>query len=275
MALATSTRNGTARIIPTSRVLDVPIAAMPYQFCVEQIAEWGANRESRVVCVANVHMLVEAKRSSEFSAQLVAADLVVPDGMPLVWSLRRRGYPFQERVAGMDLLPSLCAAAVSERVSVYFVGSTEAVLGDLSRRLAAEHPGLRVAGLEALPFRELTAAEDADLVARINESGAGMLFVALGCPKQERWMFAHRGRVNAVMVGLGAAFVVHAGHQRRAPAFMQRAGLEWFYRLMKEPRRLWKRYLDTNTAFVWYLLRERRGRETGDLAEAETGQGVG
>jgi N-acetylglucosaminyldiphosphoundecaprenol N-acetyl-beta-D-mannosaminyltransferase len=143
-----------------------------------------------------------------------------------------------------------CALAAHRGESIYLYGGEPETLGTLQRRLVQEFPGLRVAGAYSPPFRTLTAAEDATAVASINASGAGTVWVSLGCPKQETWMAAHRGRVNAVMIGVGAAFDYHAGTVRRAPLPVQRLGLEWLYRLISEPRRLWRRYLITNTLFV-------------------------
>jgi N-acetylglucosaminyldiphosphoundecaprenol N-acetyl-beta-D-mannosaminyltransferase len=139
---------------------------------------------------------------------------------------------------------------------VYFFGSSPDTLEALDQRLSVAFPSLIVGGYESPPFRPLTPQEDADAVARINASGAGLVFVGLGCPKQELWMQAHRGRINAVMLGVGAAFDFHAGTVSRAPAWMRHNGLEWLHRLASEPRRLWRRYLVTNTLFVWGAARQ-------------------
>ncbi len=197
-------------------------------------------------------MMVEAKRDPDFAAVLARADVVTPDGMPLVWLMRRRGVPTQQRVAGMDLLPALCRSAAGKGIAVFFLGSTTATLAAIRQRLTEELPELEIAGMESPPFRPLTAAEDEGVVRRIAQSGAGFLFVGLGCPKQERWMDSHRNRVPGVMVGLGGAFPVYAGLDRRAPRLLQGVGLEWAFRLAREPRRLWRRYLVTNTLFLWY-----------------------
>ena len=149
-----------------------------------------------------------------------------------------------------------CQQAASTGTSVFLLGSTEATLHALEQRLKAAFPQLRIAGLLSPPFRALTPAEDADLVERVNASGAGVVFVSLGCPKQERWMAEHRGRIHAVMLGVGAAFDFHSGLVRRAPAWMRNAGLEWLHRLASEPGRLWKRYLSTNSAFIAGAIRQ-------------------
>lgn len=226
---------------------------------VSRILEWAELREeSFVVCMANVHMLVEAHDDPDLAEDLRRADMVLPDGMPLVWLMRRRGAPEQDRIAGMDLLPDLCLAAERARVPVYFVGSTPAVLTAMERKLRHEFPRLLIAGMESPPFRALSEVEETGLLNRIHASRAGLILVALGCPKQERWMMARRDRLRGVLVGLGAAFPTYAGFQPRAPRRMQRMGLEWLHRLLNEPRRLWRRYLYTNTKFLWCLYHEQR-----------------
>jgi N-acetylglucosaminyldiphosphoundecaprenol N-acetyl-beta-D-mannosaminyltransferase len=163
--------------------------------------------------------------------------------------LRKLGHAGQERVSGPDLTWAMLARCAAEGLPVYFFGSTRDTLGLLAQRINATFPTLNVVGLEAPPFRAITEQEDAESVERINASGAGLVFVGLGCPKQEHWMLAHRGRIHAVMLGVGAAFDFHAGTVPRAPMWMREHGLEWLHRLASEPRRLWHRYLVTNTLF--------------------------
>jgi N-acetylglucosaminyldiphosphoundecaprenol N-acetyl-beta-D-mannosaminyltransferase len=240
-----------------SPVIGIGVTAMSFDDHVERIIGLATGpTEGGFVCVANVHMLVEARLRWEFREILDSALLVTPDGMPLVWMLRRNGWLNQERVAGMDLLPAICDRAADIGVPVFFLGATDEVLESIRARLAHEVPGLKVAGMHAPPFRPLTESEDDDLVDLINRSGARLLLVALGCPKQEQWMYEHRKRLRPIMVGLGAAFGVYAGMQRRAPVAMQRSGLEWLFRLAQEPKRLWKRYLATNTRFLAYVVEE-------------------
>jgi N-acetylglucosaminyldiphosphoundecaprenol N-acetyl-beta-D-mannosaminyltransferase len=200
-------------------------------------------------------MLVEARRNPGFGQVLDRSDAVLPDGMPLVWLMRQAGSPRQERLAGMDLLPALCAAAAREAIGIYFLGSTPEVLSRMQRRLKDHYPMLRVVGMESPPFRELTAEEERAISERINDANPGFVFIALGCPRQELWMHRNLSRVRSVMVGLGAAFPVYAGLRGRAPRALQRMGLEWLYRLCQEPGRLWKRYLVTNTYFVCWTIR--------------------
>jgi N-acetylglucosaminyldiphosphoundecaprenol N-acetyl-beta-D-mannosaminyltransferase len=196
-------------------------------------------------------MVMEAHDSPEYKAVLNSADLVVPDGMPLIWLLRRLGVGAQERVAGPDLTPRLCAAAARAGISVGVFGGRTDVLRAAVGTLKGLAPQLNVAFTESPPFRPLDPLEDSELVERINASGVSILFVALGCPKQERWMHEHRGRVNTVMIGIGAALDFLGGAVPRAPLWMQRWGLEWLFRLATEPKRLWRRYLNHNFRFLW------------------------
>ena len=235
------------------RVVNLDVSTGPYESFINRIAELASMRVPSYVCVANVHMVVEAHNDGEFAAIVNGADLVTPDGMPLAKSMRLLHGIAQERVAGMDLVPDLIADAERLGLSIFLYGSTDGVLDAVVRRIALEHPRLRLAGTYSPPFRPLTPSEAVAESARINASGANIVLVALGCPKQERWMAANRGRINAVMVGIGGALPVYAGLQRRAPLIMQRLSLEWLYRLCQEPRRLFRRYLVTNTTFLLLL----------------------
>lgn len=176
--------------------------------------------------------------------------MVTPDGAPVAWAMRRAGFQNQERINGPDLMWRYLAEA--ERLSqvVFFYGGMDATLTALRCSMMAVFPALKIGGMVSPPYRSLTSEEDQAYVDQINAANTAVLFVGLGCPKQEKWMHVHRGRINAVMVGVGAAFDYHAGTIKRAPLWMQRYGLEWFYRLCSEPRRLWKRYLVTNTLFI-------------------------
>lgn len=242
-------------------VLDAPIDALSWDEGLERIANWAECRESRYVCLCNVHSVVTASRDGGFRKVIAGADLATPDGMPVAWSLSRLGFPGQQRINGPDLMWRLCERAAQAGTSVYFYGSARATLDLLQARLAQVFPALRIAGMLSPPFRELSKEEDRAVVDDINGSGAGLVFVGLGCPKQELWMARHRGAIQAVMLGVGAALDYHAGTLLRAPLWMQHRGLEWLYRLAREPRRLWRRYLSTNSLFiarmVWQLLARR------------------
>lgn len=235
--------------LPSKRVLNSAITALRLEDQMGTILKWASCHESRMVCVANVHMVMEAYWEPKFAQILHNADLVTPDGMPLVWMLKKMGVP-QDRVAGMDILLRLCQLAPEENISVFFLGSDEPTLSRIGNRLTQDFPKLQVAGLRSLPFRPLTPEEDDAVIKEINDSGAGIVFVSLGCPKQERFMAQHRGKIKAVMLGVGAVFPLYAGQQTRAPLWVRESGLEWFYRLVQEPNRLWKRYSQTIPPFV-------------------------
>ena len=208
------------------------------------------------VCVANVHMCMEAFDDPGFRSIVNNADVVIPDGRPLVWAQRLLGDRDAQQLRGMDLMFMLCEAAVRDKVPVGFYGASEAVLGRLVAGLKQQFPSLNVVLQIAPPFRSLTAGEDSQYVDQINRSGVRFLFVGLGCPKQERWMAEHKESLNCVMLGVGAAFDFIAGNKRHAPRWMQVCGLEWLFRLMCEPRRLWRRYLIQNPRFIWYFVRQ-------------------
>jgi N-acetylglucosaminyldiphosphoundecaprenol N-acetyl-beta-D-mannosaminyltransferase len=215
-----------------------------------RVRGWAREPVSRYVCFCNVHSLVTARHNPQFAAALERADFLAPDGAPVAWMLRRQGHRSQRRVYGPDFFWAYCALAEAGRESVYLLGGTDDTLRQLRARLGAAFPKLAIAGAVSPPFRPLTEDEDSAIVAAINASGAATVWVSLGCPKQEIWMAAHQGSVRAVMLGVGAAFDFHAGTVRQAPRWMRDSGLEWLHRLCTEPRRLWRRYLVTNSLFI-------------------------
>jgi N-acetylglucosaminyldiphosphoundecaprenol N-acetyl-beta-D-mannosaminyltransferase len=212
---------------------------------------------SEYVCVANAHMLVEAHKYEPFQSVVNNSIITTPDGVSLVWGLNFLHNIRQDRVAGMDLLPDLLAAASTYHKRVFFYGSTDTLLEKVRQHIAVNYPEITAVGVYSPPFRALTEQEEQEIVARINESNPDLIFVALGCPKQEKWMASMHGRVNGVMLGIGAALPVLVGEQSRAPKWMQRMGAEWVYRFCQEPARLWKRYLTTNTIYVFLVLKEK------------------
>ena len=242
--------------IPSLRLLKTEVTALCLNEQISLMLQWARKRASKFVSVANVHMLMEAYWNPNFTEVLQSADLVTPDGMPLVWMLKWLGVTQQDRVAGMDIFLNLCQLSPSSNVSVFFLGATSDILEKMKERLEREFPKLSIAGLEPLPFRPLTPQEDEALIERINTSGAGLLFLCLGCPKQEQWIAKHRHRIRAVMLGLGAVFPLYAGLHKRAPQWARESGLEWLYRLIQEPRRLWRRYLITVPPFVYLAVQQ-------------------
>jgi N-acetylglucosaminyldiphosphoundecaprenol N-acetyl-beta-D-mannosaminyltransferase len=242
--------------IPVRKVIGSSVTALPFDAQMKVIVGWAEQRLSKMVCVANAHMLVEAHWNPAFSEVLENADIVTSDGMPIVWMMKLLGVRSQERVAGMDILMELCRLSTQQNLKVYFLGCQQSVLDQMKARLEIDFPKLAIAGMEPLPFRPMTTEEEDDVLARIQASGTNLVFVSLGCPKQEKWMAQHRSRVNAVMIGLGGAFPVYGGIKKWAPRWVREAGLEWAYRLMQEPRRLAKRYGETNQAFLWLCLKQ-------------------
>jgi N-acetylglucosaminyldiphosphoundecaprenol N-acetyl-beta-D-mannosaminyltransferase len=233
-----------------TQVLSAPIDAVTWDGALSQISNWAANHESRYVCVCNVHAVVTASQDAAFGRVVREADMATPDGAPVAWLMRQLGYVGQQRINGPDLMWRYCEQAESRKESIFLYGNSGETLNQLQLKLSAAFPALKIAGAISPPFRTLTPEEDEAIVAQVNASGAGVVWVSLGCPKQELWMAAHRGRIQAVMIGVGAAFDYHAGTIKRAPKWMQDRGLEWLHRLASEPRRLWKRYLVTNTLFI-------------------------
>lgn len=238
----------------TSRfILGTRTDATGYSDAASRVLAWAETEQSRYVCVSNVHVTMESHDSEEYREIVNGADLVTPDGRPLVWALRLFGVSAATQVRGATLTAYVLERLAVERVRVGFYGGSPEVLGCLLEACRRRFPALRVAYAHSPPFRELTAEEDTAVVGEINGSGARVLFVGLGCPKQERWMASHKGRVHAVMLGVGAALDFLAGAKPEAPVWMQRAGIEWLFRVASEPRRLWRRYAYHNPRFMALL----------------------
>ena len=237
-------------------VLGMRIDRTSYPEASCQVMDWARSGRPAYACAANVHMVMEGFDSAELQRAVNAADLVTADGVPLVWCLRLLGYPAATRVYGPDLTLAVLRDAAAAGMPVGFFGGSAEVLVQLQAALDRQFPSLRVAFAESPPFRALTPEEDSAAVERVNASGAAILFVGLGCPKQELWMAAHRGRIQAVMLGVGAAFDFLAGSKPQAPRWMMRYGLEWLFRFATEPRRLWRRYLKHNPRFVALFARQ-------------------
>jgi len=232
------------------RVLGQRVDATSYAGAAEAILAMAEARTGGMTCVSTVHMVMEGHDDADFRRIVNSADLITSDGMPLVWMLRVLGVTDASRVYGPDLTPYVCRAAAERGLSVGFYGSTPDVLDDLARELLAAIPQLSIGFRWSPPFGRVSSQEDEEVVEAIRESGIGVLFVGLGCPKQERWMAAHRDRLDCVLVGVGAAFDFVAGRKPKAPGWLQRMGLEWLFRLACEPRRLWRRYARHNPRFA-------------------------
>jgi N-acetylglucosaminyldiphosphoundecaprenol N-acetyl-beta-D-mannosaminyltransferase len=236
---------------PLSRhILCMRVDKTSYQDAAERVLAWARAGESRYVCIANVNSVMEAHDSRDFLRIMNEADLVTPDGMPLVWGLRMLGAREATRVYGPDLTPLVLGAAERAGVPVGFYGASPGTLERLFAVVRRRYPALEIAYAFAPPFRPLAPAEDVAVTGRIRSSGARILFVGIGAPKQERWMAAHRGRLPAVMLGVGAAFDFLAGVKPQAPLWMRDSGIEWLFRLVCEPRRLGRRYLKDNPRFA-------------------------
>ena len=245
-AAAAAARGTRQRIDVFGSALD----AIDLDTAVACIADWADGHEHRVVCATNVHSIIAARASDDLAAAISMADMAVPDGAPVAWRMRLNGRPLQRRVAGPDLMWAYLHVAADRGQPIFLLGGSDDTLIALRTAICQRFPSLVVAGSYSPPFRSMTDEEDDAIVARINASGAGTVWVGLGCPKQELWMAAHRDRIRAVQIGVGAAFDFHAGVVRRAPQFMQQAGLEWLHRLVSEPRRLWRRYAVTGSRFA-------------------------
>ncbi|GAA4773117.1 WecB/TagA/CpsF family glycosyltransferase [Actinomycetospora chlora] len=236
-------------------MLGVGISCLTLESAVEEVSGWVVRDDHRYVCVTGVHGVMECRRDPELARIHNRSGLTTPDGMPMVWSARWAGRRDVSRVYGPDLMAVVLARAVERGWSSFFYGGGPGVGELLAERLSARFPGLRIAGTWTPPFRPLRPDEDAEVVRVINASGAQLVWVGLSTPKQERWMAEHVGTLRAnVLFGVGAAFDLHAGTVPQAPRWAQRSGLEWAYRLGREPRRLWRRYLRNNPAFVLDIL---------------------
>ncbi|MBD2096302.1 WecB/TagA/CpsF family glycosyltransferase [Trichocoleus sp. FACHB-591] len=234
----------------TEVVLGNRVDATSYEDACDRIQAWAEARNSCYVVAANVHVVMTAYWQRQYQQVINRASLVTPDGMPLVWALRLLGIKDQTRVYGPDLMLTWCDRAAQLGMPIYLYGGTESMLEKLRHNLTQQFPGLAIASSYAPPFRPLTLEEELADVQRINDSGAAVVFVGLGCPKQEEWMARQQGKVTAVMIGVGAAFSFHSGEVAQAPRWMMKVGLEWVYRFLQEPRRLWQRYCINNPAFV-------------------------
>jgi N-acetylglucosaminyldiphosphoundecaprenol N-acetyl-beta-D-mannosaminyltransferase len=254
-------------------VLGARVDATSYEDASRRVVRWAHEGRTAYVCVAATHLIMEAYDSAALRRDVNGAHLVTPDGRPLVWALKALGARGASQVRGTDLMTHVVERAARENVPIGLYGGTPESLDTLVRVLENRYPGVRVTCSISPPFRPLTPEEDEAVTQEIVASGACILLVGIGCPKQEKWMVTHQERIGAVMLGVGAAFDFHAGRVRQAPRWMQTIGLEWVFRIAMDPRRLWKRYAKQNPRFVGLFLLQLLGvlRFGGEADEAQTG----
>ncbi len=253
MQVDTTPETGTADRVD---VLGIHVSVTDLDGTVDTFARWIDRGERHLVCVSDMNSLLHARADEQLTQVFNTSGLTVPDGMPLVWAGKRAGFDRMGRVAGPDLLERVMAEAADRGWTQYFYGGAEGVAEELRDTFQDRHPALKVVGVHCPPYRPLAEAEDAAVVAELNSSKADIIWIGLGAPKQERWMAEHRDRLDAaILIGVGAAFDFHTGRLDRAPLWMQRAGLEWSYRLYKEPKRLWRRYVLGIPRFLLGVLR--------------------
>lgn len=241
-------------------VLGVGICAINMEMALDTIGRWISDRSRNYVTITGVHGVMESQFDEELRRIHNEAGMVTPDGMPMVWLGRKNGFASMDRVYGPDLMLGVCEVSQSRGYRHFFYGGNDGVPELLRDKLVEKYAGLQVVGTYSPPFRALTDVEQAAVVDMINDANPDIVWVGLSTPKQERWMAAHVGRLKApVLLGVGAAFDFHAGLKKQAPRWMQRSGLEWFFRLISEPRRLWRRYLKNNSLFLFLIALQAMG----------------
>lgn len=257
------------------RILKTNINVTDMDGTIAYITENLEELKGNYICVSNVHTTVMAFRDEEYRRIQNSGAMALPDGQPLSIVSRQRGYSQAARVPGPDLMPAILDLSQERGYGHYFYGSTQETLSKLRKKILASYPRLKIAGMYAPPFRELTEEEDEKIVSAINDSGADFVWVALGAPKQERWMYAHRDRVKGLMIGVGAAFDFIAGTVKRAPMWMQKLCLEWVFRIIQSPRKMIPRYLNTNFAFLYYVHQESKALRRKDRESRVNSGGAG
>ena len=243
------------RELPSFRVLGTRVDALTLERAIAEVESWIESGDcGRCVALTNVNNVMEARANPRFHSAMEAMDMSLPDGMPLAWLARRLGYRDTRRVPGPDFVPAFCQATAHRHYRHYFYGAGPGIADKMAGNLQKMAPGMEIAGAFSPPFRPLSAEEDNYIVEMINRAKPDVLWVGLGCPKQEYWLVEHRERLKVpVILAVGQAFDIHAGTLKRAPRWMREHGLEWLFRLLSEPRRLWRRYLISNSQFVFYV----------------------
>ena len=237
--------------IPICNIMGVDIAAIDMEWLVDYLNRNVKSLSGDYICVSNVHTTVTAYEDQEYCKVQNGGIMAIPDGGPLSSVGQKRGFKNMKRTTGPSLMGEIFKISATEGYRHYFYGSTDETLEKLYSVLTESYPGIQIAGMYSPPFRPMTEDEDKAIVDRINETKPDFVWVGLGAPKQEKWMAAHQGRINGLMIGVGAGFDYHAGNIDRAPEWMQKSNLEWVYRLLQDPRRLFGRYWHTNTKFIW------------------------
>jgi len=235
-------------------VLRSQISTGTYQEFINEILALVKDKVASYVCFANVHMVMEGFNGPDFQKTINNANIVAPDGRPVSLFLSLFNKTNQERVCGMDLFPDLLKKAAEAGKSVYFYGNTDEILLRIVRKARTDFPSLKISGFYSPPFRVISDDENDEIIDRIKKSSPDLVFVSLGCPKQEKWMAKNRDKIGACLLGVGQAFSTYAGVEKRLPVWMRNLSLEWIFRLYLEPKRLWKRYLFTNSYFLWLTL---------------------
>jgi N-acetylglucosaminyldiphosphoundecaprenol N-acetyl-beta-D-mannosaminyltransferase len=243
-------------IKPFGYILNSKVTAINFRNTVKNITNLiDKNEKNKYVCICNTHSLVTATKDKNFFKALENAHICTPDGMPLVWALRLFGYTNQDRVDGPNLMLKLCEESSQKNYRIYLYGSTLETLQRLETKLKQLYKGIQIVGVYSPPFRPLTEKEKESIKKHINDSKADLVFVGLGCPKQEKWMYENSPKINSILLGVGAAFNFIIGDIKRPPILLQKLGLEWFFRLISEPKRLWKRYLYNNSLFIYLFFK--------------------
>ncbi len=239
--------------IPTCEIMGVEIAAVDMDWLLKYMDKNIESLKGDYICVANVHTTVTAYENLDYRMIQNGGVMAIPDGGPLSSIGRKRGYRNMQRITGPGLMEEIFRISAEKGYRHFFYGSTEETLKKLDENLNKKYPGLQIVGLYSPPFRPLTRAEDENIINQINELQPDFIWIGLGAPKQENWMAEHQGKLDGLMIGVGAGFDYFAGNIKRAPEWMQKRNLEWLYRLIQDPRRLFKRYLITNTKFIFYI----------------------
>ena len=238
------------------RVVSLFPNIVSHESAIRRIGELVTVGNGGYVCFSTVHMVMESHDNREYGGRVNGADVIIPDGMPLVWMQKLQGAKDANRVRANDLMIMLCAFAEKNDLTVGFYGGQQKVIDAIMERAKNDFPNLKIVYAFSPPFRSLTDEEDAEITTEINRKKPGLLFMGLGCPKQENWMAAHKNKVDTVMLGVGASFDFYAGNVKESPEWLGKLGLEWLFRLTQEPKRLWRRYLILNPRFMWLAARQ-------------------